>query len=1297
MIWCFGFSAFLFWADSAMAQSITVGNASDFANAIQAVNSDPTNNYTLNFTSGFSLNQPVMHFANTANVLLTGNSSTIDGVNLYQPLVIDSGTVTLQSLNIVNGGQAIQVNGGHLIDSTGSLQGPVINNSVVEFTSSKAGTYSGDMSGTGVVEILGTGAVTFSGNNSYQGGTFIDSNSTLIGSTTSLKGLFLNKGGLEFSQSAAGTFSGMIIGVGNVEISGTGPITFTGQNTYLGGTIVDRGSQLIGTTDSVQGNITNRGTVQFSQTTSGLYAGDMSGAGKVEISGGGPLTFSGTNSYTGGTVVDRGNTLIGTTTSLQGNIANDGAIQFNQATGGAYAGNLSGAGRVEITGGGNVVFSGLNTYTGGTKVDSGSILSGNSQGLLGTIVNNGAVQFLSGGTGAYEGNMSGTGSVEIVANASATLTGSNSYTGGTTVDSGATLIGTTTSIQGSILDNGRVVINSPPINAASVNWDPSSFQGNSLLSLAPSYTNPLHNKLFITSNYGGNISGTGQVEIGGGGITQFTGSNSYSGGTTVDGGSTLIGSTVSLQGNILNNGFVQFNTGFQSGTVLPIDPVDTSTSSIITGSMYFPAGTTYAGNMSGTGGVEISGTTPILFSGINTYTGGTYIDPGSTLIGATTAVQGNIINDGTVQFDQVLSGTYAGNMSGTGNVIVNLSGPVTFTGTNRYTGGTTVNNSSTLIGTTNSLQGAILNNGLVQFNQSAVGTYAGVMSGSGAVEISGLGLVTFSGTNTYSGPTTIDNSGTLVVNGSIAGPVNVNNGGTLSGTGTVRTTAVNAGGTIAPGTVGAPLTVNGNFVQGMGSSYTAEVNATGSDKIVVTGAAQIDEGTRLNLNLDPGKLTVGKRYELLSAAGGLTGTYASVFASPTSQLIAFTEEYHPNSLQLVVNSNLAQSVTSPNQFAVATILDQTSGTATGAYANTITFLTTLSPGALSGALSQLSGDIYPSIGTIERQTTTVQLQLLSNRLAGLTGPDVSSPTVAQRQNGIRLVSRQSSDPSDVSRPTGRSHVWSTWAQGYGLGGSVAGDGNAGGVNYRLGGTLFGAERWLNESVMIGVLGGYAGTSIGNRQVGSNAQIDAYQVGLYELYRQDMLYISNIDAYGNSSYNTSRPLDLGPIQQTASGTSSGNQWAHYTEGGVTYDLDEFKAQPFLGLQYMYLDQQGATESGAGSFNLTTGHQIVNSVRTSFGGRVYHETTIGRVLVVPSLSARYQHEWGNGTQLISSSFSGAPTLQFVTSGSQIGRDFGLFTLGATAYMTTNFSVYGSVDAQVATNYAAVIGAGGLQYSW
>ena len=687
-------------------------------------------------------------------------------------------------------------------------------------------------------------------------------------------------------------------------------------------------------------------------------------------------------------------------------------------------------------------------------------------------------------------------------------------------------------------------------------------------------------------------------------------------------------------------------------------------------------------------------------SGHNTYSGGTIVDSGGFLIGKTDGVQGQIINNGTVAFQQGLAGTYAGNMSGSGSVVVDDLLPVTFSGTNTYTGGTTVTTNSILIGDTNSLQGSILNNGLIQFNQSKAGTFAQVISGSGNIEISGLGTTTFSGANTYTGATTIDNNGTLIMTGSILGNVNINNGGTLMGTGAVGATTVNAGGTISPGHVGSPLTINGNFVQGGGSTYTADVNATGSDKIVVNGTASISNATKLNLNVDQGTLTVGKHYELLSATGGLTGQYTTVLTSPLTQRILFTEQYGASDLVVVVNSNLTSSSLSPNQRAVASVIDQSSGTATGDYANAITQLTTMGPGPLSAALNQLSGSIYGNLGTVERQTTTVQLQLISNRLAGLSAPVFASSNLAGRTSGIRLVSRQATEelPSESSSGSARdSRYWTTWAQGYGLGGSIGGDSNAVGSNYRLGGTLFGTERWLNENLMIGVLGGYAGTTVNNRDDSSHAQISAYQVGLYELYRQDSFYISNIDAYGNSSYDVTRPLNTGNFQASASGSSSGNQWAHYTEGGLTYEIDEFRVQPFLGVQYMYLNQQGYHESGAGSLDLTTGSQIINSVRNSFGARVYHETMWGQTLVVPSLSARYQHEWGNGTQLISSSFSGAPTLQFATSGNHTGRDFGLFTVGATAYLTPRFSLFGSVDTQVALNYTALIGAGGLQYSW
>ena len=253
------------------------------------------------------------------------------------------------------------------------------------------------------------------------------------------------------------------------------------------------------------------------------------------------------------------------------------------------------------------------------------------------------------------------------------------------------------------------------------------------------------------------------------------------------------------------------------------------------------------------------------------------------------------------------------------------------------------------------------------------------------------------------------------------------------------------------------------------------------------------------------------------------------------------------------------------------------------------------------------------------------------------------------------------------------------------------------LNYRLGGTLFGVERWLNESLMIGLLGGYAGTSVGNHQDGSNAQINSYQGGVYELYRQDVMYFSNIDAYTGNQFNVTRPIDDGTIVRTATGNSNGNQWSHYSEGGATFEFDELRIQPFLGLQYMYLDQGGYSESGAGSLDLSTSSQTVNSLRNAIGARVYHEAMWGNVLVIPSLSARYQHEWGNGTQLISSSFSGAPTAQFVTSGNHTGRDFGLVTLSATAYVTDRFSVYAMVDTQFASSLFALIGSGGIQYSW
>ncbi len=77
------------------------------------------------------------------------------------------------------------------------------------------------------------------------------------------------------------------------------------------------GGVLLGTTASLQGNIVNDATVGFSQSTDGVYAGNISGSGKLIKTGTGTVTLTGTNTYAGGTTVS-GGVLLGTTTSPAG-------------------------------------------------------------------------------------------------------------------------------------------------------------------------------------------------------------------------------------------------------------------------------------------------------------------------------------------------------------------------------------------------------------------------------------------------------------------------------------------------------------------------------------------------------------------------------------------------------------------------------------------------------------------------------------------------------------------------------------------------------------------------------------------------------------------------------------------------------------------------------------------------------------------------------------------------------------------------------------------------------------------
>ena len=538
----------------------------------------------------------------------------------------------------------------------------------------------------------------------------------------------LNGGSLSAASFAVsgGTIRTVLTGTGALTKTGTSIATLTGANTFSGGTTISGGTLIVNSFGLV-GSVTNNATLEFSQDSNGTFAGTISGTGQLVKSGTGRIGLTGTNVYTGGTTINAG-TLAVTTSSLPGAVVNNATLQFNQDGRGTFKGVISGTGAVLKTGLGAAGLTGVNTYTGGTTVDAGTLVV-TTASLPGNVTNNAILQFNQSSRGTYFGVISGTGAVVKTGTGSVGLTGANTYLGSTTISDGILLV-TTSSLPGDSANPGSVV------NNATLQFNQAS-----------------------SGTYFGVISGTGAVVKTGTGSTGLVAANTYTGGTTVSEGILFV-TTLSLPGDVVNNATLQFNQGSKG---------------------------TYAGVISGTGAVLKTGAGAVGLTGANTYAGGTTISEG-TLVVTSASLPGDVVNNAIIQFNQNGNGTYASAITGTGSLLKTGTGNLGLTGLNTYSGGTTISD-GTLFVTTASLPqtGSVVNNATLQFNQTATGVFNGTISGSGTVIKGGRGSMSFTADNTYTGTTELV-GGTLFIEGNqgaATGNVNVASGATLGGTGTI--------------------------------------------------------------------------------------------------------------------------------------------------------------------------------------------------------------------------------------------------------------------------------------------------------------------------------------------------------------------------------------------------------------------------------------------------------------------------------------------------------------------------------
>jgi autotransporter-associated beta strand protein len=614
--------------------TIAAGATLDLQNTSALAEALSINGGILVTTVGTSLISGNIVLTADSTVAVSGTELTASGIvsGSYGISKIGSGVLTLSNNNTYTGSTTVAAGTlnvtGTLADSTAvtvasgatyivaandtiaSLAGAgntVLNANLI-FGNAIDTTIAGIISGAGSLTKAGSSTVALSNNNTYTGsttvaagtlnvtGTLADSTAVTVASgatyivaandtIASLAGAgntVLNAN-LIFGNAIDTTIAGIISGAGSLTKEGSSTVTLSGANTYSGDTVINAGTLLLGASDVIANTsnvIVNGGTLDLgvysdtvgaitvgmnggsiisstgvltgssytlNNTNPALISARLAGSASLIQAGSGITTLSGDNSYTGGTFINAGTLIVAADANLGSAL---GSISFNGGT--------------------------LNSIASFTLSPARSIT------LIGNAVFN--VNALT--TLTFNGVIAGSGSLIKTGLGTLILGGSNSYSGATSVNSGAI------TITGSLADTADVTVASGAAYNVSSNDTINSVLGNGSVNLAANLS-LAGNSAFT---FDGAFTGVGSVIKVGSGTLTLSGSSSFTGETVLNDSRLILTNANALGSStvVSGSGTLEIADGIVLSALRVTGPVTISSDVITIGAQTYEGAVTIA-------------------------------------------------------------------------------------------------------------------------------------------------------------------------------------------------------------------------------------------------------------------------------------------------------------------------------------------------------------------------------------------------------------------------------------------------------------------------------------------------------------------------------------------------------------------------------------------------------------------------------------------------------------------------------------------------------------------------------